>query len=139
MPSPSTSSAQALCLLAIVAIVTIGAASAAAADNKMKRTLPGSCLMAASTLCANSDTSAMRCLRKLAVKGDARVPAACAEALMAGVTVKGGRSQEARAKRMSRMLNEGPTCGGGNTCASASISNKRCNDVLSQCLPLHES
>ena len=138
MSSSSTSPAQAFCLLLVVTMVAfahVGAASAAV--SKTNKRLPGSCLMAASTLCTNSDTNAMRCLRKLAVKGDARVPAACAEALMAGVTVKGGRSQEARAKRMSRMLNEGGTCGGGNNCAST--SNKRCNDVLSQCLPLHES
>ena len=134
---------KALCLLALVVIVAlghVGAASATAkAHNKMKR-LPGSCLMAASTLCANADTNAMRCLRKLATKGDARVPSACAEAIIAGLTVNSHLDQAPRTKRVSRLLTEATgTCGvTGNSCPNSfnSVAHLRCNDARSQYLLL---
>ena len=124
----SSSPTQALCLLALVVIVTIGAASAA-------KPLPGSCLVAASTLCADADTNAMRCLTKLAIAGDARVPAACAEAVMAGVTVDPRRlKHSSRVMQLSRMLTEGGNCDAANTCPTslANVPNQRCNDVQSQ-------
>ena len=116
MPSP-TSPIKASCLLFVVVAVMVGAASAAD-----KPVVPGSCLVAASTLCANADTSAMRCLRTLAIKRDARVPAACAEALItAGMAnVKNPRRNLAsRASRLSRLLTEGGACTGTNTCPNS--------------------
>ena len=94
--------------------------------------------MAASTLCANADTNAMRCLRKLAIAGDARVPAACAEAIMAGVTVNPRLNQASRPTRLSRMLTEGGKCTGTNDCSSqfAGTQHYNCNDVISECLLL---
>lgn len=136
MPS-STAVTQALCLLLLVsAVAGFGVASAERAkNNKMQRALPGSCLMAASTLCANADTNAMRCIRKLAIRGDARVPTTCAEAIMAGVTVNPRHHQARRAEQLARLLSEGgaPSCG-ANSCPSTggSAAHNRCNDVQSQ-------
>lgn len=78
----------------------------------------------------------MRCLRQLAIKGDARVPSACAEAIKAAVTVHPRRNLAARANQLARMLNEGGSCVAGNSCPNdfQSVGNNRCNDVLSQCL-----
>ena len=73
MPSP-TSPAQALCLLLLVVVTIVGAACADTSTNNKMKPMPGSCLMAASTLCADADTNAMRCLRKLAIAGDAVCP-----------------------------------------------------------------
>ena len=139
MYSP-TPAARALCLLLVVVVTIVGAASAAGGvdkNSKKTTTLPGSCLMAASTLCANADTNAMRCLRKLATKGDARVPPACAEALMAGVTVNHRLKQHTRGTRLSRLLLEAGSCS-ANTCSNTlgGIVDNQCNDVLSQCLLL---
>ena len=138
----SSSPTKALCLLLVVIVATVGAASAGRNNNKIqnkihKRRLPGSCLMAASTLCANTDTNAMRCLRKLAIKKDARVPTTCAEALMADVTVNPRRvkKQASRGSRLTRMLSEaGSICSGVNNCVDPfSVSHSRCNDPLSEC------
>ena len=129
--SSSTSPTKALCLLLVVALAYVGAASAAG-----DKPLPGSCLMAASTLCADADTNAMRCLRTLAMKSDTRVPSACSEAVMAGVTVNPRfKNQASRAKRLARMLNEGGACTGVNTCVTANRgqSHQQCNDVAGQC------
>ena len=145
--SSSTSFTQALYLLIVILVVTLAAhvgTPSAAADvhsnnlkKKSNQPLPGSCLMAASTLCANADTNAMRCLRKLATKGDARVPPACAEALMAGVTVNHRLKQHTRGTRLSRLLLEAGSCS-ANTCSNTlgGIVDNQCNDVLSQCLLL---
>ena len=87
--------------------------------------------MAASTLCSNADTNAMRCLRNLAIDSDARVPAACAEALMAGVNPRlKARKEATRSDRLFRLLNEAtPTCTGVNNCPSFnSNAGVRCND-----------
>lgn len=121
---------QPLLLVVVTAaalIFCLGVSVAAAATPPSTR-LPGSCLMAASSLCSSTNTNALRCLRKLAMKQDARVPASCANALLGGAAAS--QSQAGRTQRMARMLNEG----GCNNCAAAG-SGLRCNDVLSECNP----
>ena len=138
MYSP-TPAARALCLLLVVVVTIVGAASAAGGvdkNSKKTTTLPGSCLMAASTLCADADTNAMRCLRKLAFLGDVRVPKACADAIMAGVTMNPRLKQASRTQQLARMLVEGGNCAAGNSCAGTlgGQNDQLCNAVISQSL-----
>lgn len=134
----------------VVAILASSAVQGSAANTTPKATIPGSCLMAASTLCASTDTNALRCLRKLVHARDARVPSNCMEALMVSQvtsarTQRGGTPQ--RAQRLARLLNEnsGPTCSctaqqvvAQNSCsAQAGTANggAQCNDANSKLAP----
>ena len=101
--------------------------------NNAKTILPASCLKAATTLCSTQDTNALRCLRKLVLKGDSGIPSSCSEAILA-TRVTPQQRRSGRVENLRRLVAEGASaCNAGNNCqsqgAGTGVRHQFCNDV----------
>lgn len=102
--------------------------------NNAKNIVPASCLKAATTLCSTQDTNALRCLRKLVLKSDFRIPSSCSEAILATRVTPQQRRSAVRVENLRRLVTEGASaCNAGNNCqsqgAGTGVSHNFCNDV----------